>query len=375
MSKIYLDNNASTAIDPRVKSVILKSLESFFSNPSSSHTLGQETRNQISKARQAVASFLGVKQTEIVFSSGGTESLNMAIMGFFDGSYSGHIITSNVEHSSVYSPIKRLEKYGCETTFLNPGLHGGIKAEDVLKSLKPNTKLIALMAVNNETGVKSEINQIAEIAKTRQIPFVVDGVAWLGKELFNIPAGVTIMCFSGHKFHAPKGIGFSFIRQGTKLSPLILGGDQEFSKRGGTENVSGILGLAEAVSALKSELPQASEKMKSLRDYFETEIMVKLSDVTVNGEGPRVVNTSNLSFAGVDGESLLIALDMAGLAASHGSACASGSLEPSRILLNMGLSPEKARTSIRFSLSRFTTKEEIDQAIQIVIKTVNHLRK
>lgn len=372
--RIYLDNNASTPIDMRVFDIITNDLKNNFGNPSSSHSLGQEVRNRLTKARHFIASFLGVKHQEIIFTSGGTESINMGLRGYFEGDFSGHVITSSVEHSSVYATLKRFESLGCEVSFLSPGLHGAITVDAVRGACRPNTRLISLMAVNNETGVKTDIEKIATFANERHIPFLVDGVALLGKEPFVIPKGVSVMCFSGHKFHAPKGIGFAFVRQGLKLSSLLTGGDQEFGRRGGTENISGILGLAEAISILKAELSTASLHMKKLRDHFESSILESLPGVYVNGSGERIANTSNLSFSGIDGESLLIGLDLEGVVASHGSACASGALEPSRILLNMGIPLEVARSSIRFSLSRFTTEEEIDRAIQIIVKVVKRLR-
>jgi cysteine desulfurase len=230
------------------------------------------------------------------------------------------------------------------------------------------------MSVNNETGVKTDIDAIAAILHERRIPFVVDGVAQLGKELFSISTGVSAICFSGHKLHAPKGIGMAIVKGSFKFTPLLLGGGQESNRRGGTENVAGIVGLAEAIRLLKEELPLASTRMLQLRDRLEQGLIQRLSDVTVNGQGPRICNTSNLCFRGVEGESLMMNLDLAGVAASHGSACASGALEPSRVLLNMGLTVEQAASSIRFSLSRMTCEEEIDQALEIIVGVVTRLR-
>ena len=229
------------------------------------------------------------------------------------------------------------------------------------------------MGVNNETGVKTDIQAIAAIAYEAGIPFLVDGVALLGKELFSIPLGVSAMCFSGHKLHAPQGTGFAFIRSNFKLHPLLTGGEQEFGHRGGTENVLGILSLAKAIEFLQAELPEASRRMLELRDKFENILLQELKNVSINGEGPRVVNTSNLAFSGVDGESLLINLDREGIAASHGSACSSGGLEPSRALLNMGLPLELVRSSIRFSLSRFTTESEILESCRLIIQIIRKL--
>lgn len=366
-NKIYLDNNASTRIDPRVLESVSTELERF-GNPSSVHCFGQESRKHLVQAHHTIASFLNVKPNEIIFTSSGTEALNMVIRGLLSAAPGGHVISSSVEHSAVYATIKQCENSGIQSTFISPGPWGAVSPDAVRDALKSNTRLIALMSVNNETGVKTDIEGIAKIAYEAGVPLIVDGVAHLGKELFQIPQGVMAMCFSGHKIHAPKGIGFAFIRQSLKLSPLISGGDQEFGRRGGTENMPGIIGLEKAIQLLSTELPQASEVMRQLRDRFEQQVMNKIDGVTINGQGPRVVNTSNLAFRGIEGETLLTRLDMEGIAVSHGSACASGALEPSRILLNMGMPQEVAMSSIRFSLSRFTTQDEIDRCVDVLVK-------
>jgi cysteine desulfurase len=374
-TQIYLDNNASTAIDPRVLEVVIKDLKETVGNPSSIHAYGQQARRKLNKSRQAIASALGVKPNEIIFTSGGTEGANFALRGLLSSLNPGHIISSSVEHACVYETLKLQQKRGFEVAFLSPGSHGAIIPEAIRKAIRPNTQLISLMAVNNETGVKTDIEAIAAIAQESKIPFVVDGVALLGKELFTIPAGVTAMFFSGHKIHAQKGIGFVVIRSKVKIDPLLLGGAQEFGRRAGSENLSGIAGLAEAIRLLDTELPEVTERMGELRDHFERSLLTGLSGVNVNGEGLRICNTSNLCFTGVEGETLLAALDLAGIAVSHGSACASGALEPSRILLNMGLSQADAASSLRFSLSRFTTQEEIDRCIEVIIGLVNRLSR
>lgn len=229
--------------------------------------------------------------------------------------------------------------------------------------------------MNNETGVKHDLNAIGQIALEAGIPLIVDGVAWLGKELFSIHPGISGIGFSGHKIHAPKGIGFAFVRSNLKLSPLMMGAPQEYFLRAGTENLAGIVGLAKAIEILKTELPAATERMALLRDRLEAGLLVKANPVVVNGMGPRICNTCNLSFPGDLGEDLLIALDMAGIAVSHGSACASGALEPSRILIDMGVPEQIAKSAIRFSLSRDTTAEEIDTAIEIISEIACRFRK
>lgn len=373
--RIYLDNNATTPLDPRVLEAVVHNLSSFSGNPSSIHSFGQESRRNLIQARYSIAAYLGVKPTEIIFTSGGTEGLNMILQGIMGNAPQGHLITSDLEHAAIYATAKNMASKGCQVTFLSPGLWGALSAKDVKEALRPNTSLIALMAVNNETGVKTDIEGIASLAREAGIPFLVDGVALLGKELFNIPLGVSAMCFSGHKLHAPKGVGFAFIRNNLRFPSLLTGGPQEYGKRGGTENISGIIGLAKAIEVLKQELPSASQYMCSLRDKFEKGIMGNIPDVKVNGLGPRVVNTTNIAFMGVEGESLLTSLDMEGIAVSHGSACSSGALEPSRVLLKMGISLEQARSSIRFSFSRYNTESEIDTCLETLKRLVVRLRK
>jgi cysteine desulfurase len=365
---IYLDNNATTALDPRVLQILVDSLASSYGNPSSAHQIGQAVRHQLNQARRAIAQYLAVRPTEVIFTSSGTEGLNTVIRGLCQKSPHGHVITSSAEHACVYATLKEREQAGQPVAFLRPGPWGAVTAAQVKAALRPDTAFIALMAVNNETGVKTEVAAIAALAAERDIPFIVDGVAWLGKECIAIPPGVSAMAFSGHKLHAPKGVGCLFWSHRLKgVPPLMTGGGQEYGKRGGTENVSGIMALAEAIRLLETELPSATERMRRLRDRFEQEILAKIPGAQINGQGPRVANTANISFPGKDGESLLIALDQAGVAVSHGSACASGALEPSRVLLEMDIPPERARSAMRFSLSRFTTEAEIDQAISIVM--------
>lgn len=372
--RIYLDNNASTAVDPYVVDAMLETLRSSGGNPSSLHTFGREARGQLTKARQTIASFLHVKPSELIFTSSATEALNMVIRGLLKRS-PGHVISSVAEHAAVYTTLKQLAEEGTSVTFLQTGLAGNVTPEIVKAAIQPATRLIVLMAVNNETGVKTDMNAIAQIADHAGIPFVVDGVALLGKESFSIPKGVSAMCFSGHKIHAPKGIGLAFIRSNTKVLPYITGGEQEFGRRGGTENLPGIVGLAEAVNRLALELPQATDRMLALRNQLEQELQKHFPDLIINGTGDRIANTVNIAFPGVDGETLITALDMEGVAVSHGSACSSGALEPSRILLSMGVPLNTARSSVRISLSRFTTQAEIQDASAIIIKTVNRLKR
>lgn len=364
--RIYLDNNATTPLDPAVRQILIHDQTHYFGNPSSTHSFGREAKSRLTQARDTIAKHLGVRSNEIIFTSGATEGLNAILRGLAQHK-PGHIISSDVEHSCVYSTLKDLQKNN-QVTFLKAGLHGAITSDAVRNAIQSDTRFVVLMAVNNETGVKTDINAIAEICSVHQIPFIVDGVALLGKESFTLHPGISAMCFSGHKFHAPKGVGFSFIRSQLKFPSIQTGGEQEMLRRGGTENLSGIIALAEAVKCIR---PEATERMRELRDLFEAEVMKQLPFVTVNGLGSRVVNTSNLAFGEVDGESLLMKFDMMGLAVSHGSACSSGALEPSRVLLNMGIPLKLARSSIRFSLSRFTTEDEVRRAVKIVVNAIS----
>lgn len=363
--RIYLDHNASTPLDPQVAHYLAQWIPQLIGNPSSSHTFGKTMRSLISKARDVLAAHLKVKPRELIFTSGGTESVNMAIRGLVAGKPPGHILTSVAEHSCVMTTCKFLEAQGYAVTYLPVGTWGAVQAQAVEAAIQPDTRLVALMAANNETGVKTDIQSIAQITEKHQIPLFIDAVALIGKDEMTIPPGVSAMAFSGHKFHALHGSGFLFLRSGTKCQPLLIGSEQEYGRRAGTENVLGILSMAKAIELITV---QSIEKMRKLRETFESKLFQAMPGrILINGEGPRVSNVSNLAFLGVDGETLLIQLDQAGLAASHGSACHSGSLEPSRVLISMGLPLERVNASIRFSLSHLTTAEEIDQAVEIIL--------
>ncbi|MBI5346591.1 MAG: cysteine desulfurase [Chlamydiae bacterium] len=372
---IYLDNNATTFIDDNVLKAMQLDWEGFCANPSSVHTLGRKAKAIIIKAKDEIASFLKVSSDELIFTSGGTESLNTAIKGFFGYDIRGHIITTDIEHSAVFNTIKTLENAGAEVTYLKTGLLGSPKPEQIQAAIKSSTKMIVISAVNSETGVKADIEKIAENALNAKIFLVVDSVALLGKELFLIPKGVSAMAFSGHKLHGPKGIGLLYLKKGSKISPLLTGGGQENQMRSGTENLPGILGFSAAVKELKKHLPEATFKMKELRDYFEAKLQKSLKNISINGQGERICNVSNIAFEGVDGDSLLMNLDQKGIYVSKGSACSSNAIIPSRVLLNMGIDPKLVLSSLRFSLSRNSTKDEIDRCIDSLIELVTKLRK
>ena len=374
--RIYLDHNATTPIDSDVLKVVIEGLKET-GNPSSVHFDGQQSRRKLEASRESIARFLQVRPEEIIFNSGGTEGAHFFLDGIMKMHPKGHLLTSSVEHACVYRSAEHLLKRGYEVSFLPVGPWGAPLPQQVEEAIRPDTRLICLMAANNETGTITDSAAIAEIAKKHEIPFVVDGVTLLGKERFHIPEGISGMFFSGHKIHAPRGIGFCFCRRGLKLNPTFLGGLQEFNKRAGTENIAGIMGLAKAVELFRDgNLEKYTQQMRDFRNTFEKGLFQELQDIVINGEGPRISNTSNLSFLGLEGEVLLIQLDLlAGISASHGSACASGTLEPSRILTNMGLPASRTRSALRFSLSRTTTEEEVNKAVGFIVDLVKKLRR
>ncbi len=368
MRRLYFDNNATTALDPRVKEAMDEVLSPIPLNPSSVHFFGQKAKALLVQARDTISHYLHVKPQELIFTSGGTESMTMLLRGFCALNPGCHIITSNVEHAATYHTLQLLEKEGAAVSYLPVGLWGALHPHQIEEAITPKTKLIVLMSVNNETGVKTDIAAIAAIAQKFNIFLVVDGVSHLGKEIFHIPEGVSAMTFAAHKLHGPQGVGLAYVKSNFKFRPLLVGGSQDYGRRAGTENLAGIVGFAKAVELLKVELPAASERMAKLRDYLVNNLMVKLGNIVIHGQGPRICNTAYIAFPGADGESLLIQLDLAGIAVSHGSACSSGGLEPSRVLLNMGIPSSIARSSLRFSLSRQTTKADIEAAVEIILK-------
>lgn len=342
---------------------MLQDLEGPPANPSSVHTFGQRARNLLSSARASVASFFHAKPEEILFTSGGTESIHLMLKSIGP---QGHIITTNLEHSAVYESTKG-------AIYIPVGLWGAPTPEQIEQAIRPDTRAIILSASNSETGVKLDLEAIAKIAQQRNIFLFIDAVSYIGKEPWIHHPGISGIALSGHKFHAPKGVGALYLKSGIKLSPTLLGGGQEGGRRAGTENLSGILGLAEALKILQED-SQIPEKIRDLRDYLENGLLREIPDIAINGHGPRVSNVSNIAFAGIDGETLLLQLDLAGIAASHGSACSAGALEPSRVLTNMGLDRKTARSSLRLSVSRMNTREEMDLTIDAIAAIVKRLR-
>ncbi|MBS0625038.1 MAG: cysteine desulfurase [Verrucomicrobia bacterium] len=370
MQRIFLDNNSTTALDPRVLQAMLEDLSGPPANPSSVHFFGQRARSLLSKARQTTASFFQVKPEEVLFTSGGTEAISLMLQGL---PQKGHIITTAIEHSSVYKSIQALSGYTVD--YIPCGLWGAPDPELIEKAIRPETKALIFSLSNGETGVKIDLGAIAAIAEKHKIPLLLDAIAYIGKEPFQMPQGATAVAIAAHKFHGPKGAGALIARSSFKISPLFAGGGQEFQRRAGTENLASILGLAKALEILKESQTEITEKLLALRTHLEAGLLSALPDAIINGQGPRVSNTLNVALPGIEGESLLMHLDLAGISVSHGSACSSGALEPSRVLTQMGIDRKIARSSIRISLSRLNTREEIDTFLEKISLIVNKFRK
>jgi cysteine desulfurase len=371
-----MDANATTPLLPEVLEAMRPFFLERFGNASSIHQEGQHARSAVEQARTSVSRFLGCRPAEIVFTSGGTESDNLAIFGSVKPG--DHVITSTVEHHAVLHAVRKLTDRGVDVDFLPVNDQGVLAAEDVRKAVRPNTRLISVMMANNETGVLQPVEAIGRIAAEAEVRFHVDAVQAAGKLMLDMDAiGCHLLTISGHKMHAPQGTGALFVRRGTRLEPLFAGGAHERQRRAGTENVAGIVGLGKAAECAMEGLRNgAPERMRGLRDRLESGVLRQVTDAGVNGGGaPRVPNTTNLWFDHLEGEALVIALDLQGLAVSSGAACSSGVSEPSHVLEAMGLTIERARGSLRLSLHRHTTEEEIDRAIQLVSSRVARLRE
>ena len=375
MDRIYLDNNATTPVLPAVFEAMRPYFADRFGNASSIHHHGQQTRAAVEDARESVAAMLGCRASEVVFTGGGTEADNLAIAGLVTAG--DHVITSSVEHHAVLLACRHLEEIGCEVTVLPVDERGLVDPDDVRRALGPNTKLISVMFANNETGVLQPVEELGKIAAEAGAYFHTDAVQAAGKVVIDVKRiGCHALSISGHKIHAPQGVGALYVRKGTQLRPLLYGGRHERSRRAGTENVPGIVGLGKAAQLAKEALDRGEDKkMANMRDCLECGILAQVDEAAVNGAGvPRVPNTTNIRFDHIDGEALVIALDLKGLAVSTGAACSSGAIEPSHVLLVMGLRPGQARSSIRFSLGKQTTENEIDFALALVPETVARLR-
>jgi cysteine desulfurase len=390
MRRIYMDANATTPLLPEVFEAMRPFWMEHYGNASSIHQQGQQARGAVEQARSAVARFLHCLNSEIVFTSGGTESDNLAIFGVLSNQAEpAHLITTTIEHHAVLHAAESLAKNkagafspSVQVTFLECTPQGLIEPAALKAAIRPNTKLVSIMYANNETGVIQPIAELAAIAHAAGALFHTDAVQASGKLPLDLSAdgplkNVDLLTLSGHKIYAPKGIGVLFVRRNVRLAPMLHGGTHERQRRAGTENVAAIVGLGKALELASTWLASdAPDKLTALRDRFEQTILTQIEDTGVNGgAAPRVSNTSNLYFDHLEAEALVIALDLKGISVSGGSACQSGAAEPSHVLTAMGLSPARARASIRFSLSRLTTAEEIDEALKIIPPAVARLRE
>lgn len=380
MRRVYLDNNATTPVLPEVMDAMRPCFGEHFGNASSIHHHGQETRGAVERARESVAALLGCRASEVVFTSGGTESDNLAVFGLASCGLAGsgdHLITSTIEHHAVLNACKHLAAKGCEVTYIPVDGRGLVDPADVRRAIRPNTKLITVMFANNETGVVQPVAEIGTIAAESDIYFHTDAVQAAGKIAIDVNIiGCDLLTISGHKVHGPQGVGALYVRKGTQLEPMLFGGSHERSRRAGTENVPGIVGLGKAAELAIAGFERGDDRnMAAARDHLERELL-QIEATGLNGEdAPRVPNTTNIYFDGIEGEALVIALDLKGLAVSTGSACSSGAIEPSHVLTAMGLSRDRAKASIRFSLGKQNTAEDVDFALDRLPATVARLRE
>ncbi len=378
MDTIYFDNNATTKVAEEVADRMKPFFCDLYGNPSSMHTFGGQIAAKIRRAREQVAELLGSLPEEIIFTSCGTESDNAAIRGVLTAvPQKRKIITSRVEHPAVLTVCRELENHGYTVVEVGVDKDGRLNMDEFEEALDDDTALITIMWANNETGVVFPIGRIAELAAEKEIVFHTDAVQAIGKIPLNLSkSNIDLLSLSGHKLHAPKGVGILYVRKGTRMAPFMLGGHQEGGRRAGTENVASIVGLGQACELAGKNIEQENNKVKLLRDKLEKAILKTCPDCRVNGDREnRLPNTTNISFEYIEGEAILLMLDKHGICASSGSACTSGSLEPSHVLRAMGVPFTAAHGSIRFSLSRYNTEKEIDYAIEKILPIVNRLRE
>jgi cysteine desulfurase len=375
---IYLDHNATTPLDGRVFEAMVPYMNRHWGNPSSPYSFGNQARLAVDEARERVAECFGCKPAEIVFTSSGTESDNFAVRGVARAlrSQGNHIVTTAIEHHAVLNTCKALESEGYRITYLPIGSDGAVRIEDVEKSLGPETILITIMHANNETGVIQPVEEVAVLAKKRRIAFHTDAVQTAGKIPRRLSElGADLISISGHKFYGPKGTAVLYIREGTPIDPILTGGPHERSLRAGTENVAGIVGLSYAMALAVESSESEYKRLQNLRDRLETQICSTMPRVKINGaSAQRVPNTSNMSFESVDGESVVLGLDLRGIYVSTGSACSTGDPEPSHVLLAMGLTPKEAQGSVRISLGKGSREEDIPPVVDALEDTVKRLR-
>ena len=382
--RIYLDHSATTPVDPRVAAAMARALTETYGNPSSVHGFGQQARAAVDRARREVAALIGAKQNEIVFTSGGTEANNLAIRGLCEASaaHGRHIITSAIEHPSVRGVCDSLEKRGWELTRLPVYENGIVRIDDLRAALRPDTVLVTLMWANNEIGTIQPVREIGELVRERRAAgdrhlwFHTDAVQAAGRVPINVDdAGCDLLTMSAHKLYAPKGVGALYVRRGVRLAVQNVGGHQERERRAGTENVAGIVAFGEAAKLAREELPARVAHDTELRDRFERRVRESIGDVVMNGDREhRLSHLSNISFRFIEGEGLLINLDLEGVAVSTGSACSSGTLEPSPVIRALGVDDELARGSIRFSFGKDNTEADVDYTVEVLSRAVERLR-
>jgi cysteine desulfurase len=383
--RVYLDHSATTPADPRVVAALLPYLTEKFGNASSVHGFGQEARAAVDRARREVATLIGARPNEIIFVSGGTEANNLAIRGVGEAAagHGRHIITSAIEHSSVRGICEALEKRGWEVTRLPVYKDGIVKVEDVRAALRPDTILISVMLANNEIGTIQPIAEIAGLVRAerersgRRIWVHTDAVQAAGRLEINVETlGCDLLSLSAHKLYAPKGVGALYVRRGVRLAPQSLGGHQERERRAGTEDVPGIVAFGEAAKLARQEMSQRAQHEERLRNIFEKGVTERIDDIVFNGEpARRLSHVSNISFRFIEGEGLLISLDLQGIAVSTGSACSSGTLEPSPVIIALGRNDELARGAIRFSFGKDNTEAEVDYVLEVLPHVVEKLRQ
>ncbi len=377
MKIVYVDNNATTRVDDEVLDEMMPYFKEYYGNPSSIHTFGRQVASKMDLARERVASILGADTSEIVFTSCGTESNNTALHCSLEANpEKKHVITTKVEHPAVLNVCKYFGKQGYEVTELGVDKDGMLDLDELRNSIKDNTAIVSIMYANNETGVIFPIEEIGKIIKEKGVLFHCDAVQAIGKLPMNLKNGhIDLLSMSGHKLHAPKGVGVLYIRKGVRIDPLIIGGNQEDNRRSGTENVPYIIGLGKACEIAQEYIRDEQTRIKSFRDKLEKGIKDQLSSVVINGENSnRLPNTSSVSFEYIEGEATWLLLDMAGIATSSGSACTTGSAEPSHVLQAMGIPPVTSRGTIRFSLSRYNTEDEIDYILEKLVPIVKRLQ-
>ena len=378
MDRIYMDNAATTAVSPEVLQAMLPYFTDIYGNPSSIHSTGRDARRAVDAARKQVAAAIGAQPTEIYFTAGGSESDNWAIKGtaFAKRAKGNHIITSQIEHHAVLHTCAWLEKQGFEVTYLPVDEFGRVRVEDVEKAITDKTILISIMAANNEIGTLQPITEIGKLAKSRGILFHTDAVQAMGAIPIDVNAmNIDMLYMSGHKFHGPKGIGVLYVRKGVHPDIFMHGGAQERGQRAGTENLAGIVGIGKAIELATQNLEANAARMSRLRDKLIDGILAEIPDVRLNGHRTeRLPNNVNVSIRYIEGEAMLLRLDLAGIAGSSGSACTSGSLDPSHVLLAIGLPHEIAHGSLRLSLGTDTTEEQVDEVLRVLPGIVKDLR-